>query len=164
MDTGTPSLESSSLRKRKPHRKSRSGCRNCKLRRVKCDETRPACHNCIGQFVRCNYDLMSGSSKALASSTEIRDDDLTFSISDTNLANDALVTDLNQMVHSQYPRKWSSNGYRALGKSDIDRLNRWHTQTVHTLGPDLMSRCYQLTVSKHATQVSSIVIVKGEVF
>lgn len=160
MDTRVPSLESSLLRKRKPHRKSRSGCRNCKLRRVKCDETRPACHNCISQFVRCNYDPMSASSKASSSSTEIRDDDLTFSISETNLANDALVTNLNQMVHSQYPRTSTSSRYRALGKPDMDRLNRWHTQTVFTLGPDLMSRCYQLTVSKYATQVSNIFIFK----
>lgn len=159
MDTKKPSLEPV-LRKRKTHRKSRSGCRNCKLRRVKCDETRPACRNCIGLLVICNYDSTTPSQASL-SSTDIRDDDLKFSIFETNLANDALVTVLNRMVDSQYPQTWDSNKFRALGKHDIDRLNRWHTRTVFTLGPDLMSLCYQLTVSKDATRVRHSFILNG---
>lgn len=147
MDTKKPAL-----RKRKPHRKSRSGCRNCKLRRVKCDETRPTCRNCIGQCVICNYDATPSSSQA-STSTVIRDDDLSVSIPGTILANDFLVTDLNRMVSSQYPQNWTSNQLRALGKHDIDRLNRWHTRTVFTLGPHHMSLCYKLAVSKHATEV-----------
>ncbi|KAK9427001.1 hypothetical protein V1505DRAFT_95659 [Lipomyces doorenjongii] len=43
-------------RKRRAHRKSRQGCRNCKLRRVKCDETRPRCKECATFAVSCNYD------------------------------------------------------------------------------------------------------------
>ncbi|KAK4032523.1 hypothetical protein C8A01DRAFT_50699 [Parachaetomium inaequale] len=42
-------------RKRKFHRKSRRGCSNCKLRRVKCDETRPECKSCRSYGVLCNY-------------------------------------------------------------------------------------------------------------
>ncbi|KAL3451715.1 hypothetical protein BJX65DRAFT_321452 [Aspergillus insuetus] len=36
-------------------RRSRHGCRNCKLRRVKCDEARPHCVRCRTYGVRCNY-------------------------------------------------------------------------------------------------------------
>ncbi|KAE8418128.1 hypothetical protein BDV36DRAFT_283255 [Aspergillus pseudocaelatus] len=43
------------LRLRKAHRKSRNGCRNCKLRRVKCDEVQPACQRCSAYGVLCNY-------------------------------------------------------------------------------------------------------------
>ena len=71
-------------RKRRTHRKSRRGCRNCKLRRVKvrthtsrliyllqldikeriiaditsykCDEARPGCKKCSNFGVSCNYD------------------------------------------------------------------------------------------------------------
>ncbi|OGM48675.1 hypothetical protein ABOM_001980 [Aspergillus bombycis] len=43
------------LRLRKAHRKSRNGCRNCKLRRVKCDEVQPACRRCSAYGVLCNY-------------------------------------------------------------------------------------------------------------
>ncbi|TAQ86023.1 hypothetical protein B7494_g5652 [Chlorociboria aeruginascens] len=44
-------------RKRKPHKKSRRGCRNCKLRKVKCDGTRPNCQKCTSYGFYCNFDL-----------------------------------------------------------------------------------------------------------
>ncbi|ORY12623.1 hypothetical protein BCR34DRAFT_482382 [Clohesyomyces aquaticus] len=43
-------------RRRKAHSKSRKGCGNCKLRRVKCDETRPRCQKCVSYGVSCTYD------------------------------------------------------------------------------------------------------------
>ncbi|KAF2845422.1 hypothetical protein T440DRAFT_511599 [Plenodomus tracheiphilus IPT5] len=42
-------------RKRRAHVKSRSGCGNCKLRRVKCDESRPCCAQCKRYGVHCKY-------------------------------------------------------------------------------------------------------------
>ncbi|EGE79763.2 hypothetical protein BDDG_02704 [Blastomyces dermatitidis ATCC 18188] len=43
-------------RKRKAHRKSRQGCGNCKIRRVKCDEGRPGCQKCASFGVSCSYE------------------------------------------------------------------------------------------------------------
>ncbi|KAF2451737.1 hypothetical protein P171DRAFT_493181 [Karstenula rhodostoma CBS 690.94] len=43
------------IRKRRAYRKSLFGCRNCKLRRVKCDETKPQCRSCSTYGVVCNY-------------------------------------------------------------------------------------------------------------
>ncbi|KAH8681657.1 hypothetical protein BX600DRAFT_429577 [Xylariales sp. PMI_506] len=40
---------------RQPHRKSRKGCYNCKRRKVKCDEVKPQCANCIRFFTLCHY-------------------------------------------------------------------------------------------------------------
>ncbi|KAL4881816.1 hypothetical protein BJY04DRAFT_54235 [Aspergillus karnatakaensis] len=40
---------------RKPLRRSRYGCRNCKLRKLKCDEKRPECKRCTSYGVQCNY-------------------------------------------------------------------------------------------------------------
>ncbi|EXL73148.1 hypothetical protein FOPG_11492 [Fusarium oxysporum f. sp. conglutinans race 2 54008] len=40
---------------RRPHRKSRQGCRECKRRKVKCDEIRPSCFNCTRYSVQCVY-------------------------------------------------------------------------------------------------------------
>ncbi|KAK3367721.1 Upc2 protein [Podospora didyma] len=40
---------------RRAHKKSRYGCRDCKLRRIKCDETRPTCVNCSSTSRRCSY-------------------------------------------------------------------------------------------------------------
>ncbi|KAK5994444.1 hypothetical protein PT974_04918 [Cladobotryum mycophilum] len=42
-------------RKRKAHRKSRLGCGNCKIRSVKCDESRPTCRRCEASGFTCNY-------------------------------------------------------------------------------------------------------------
>ncbi|KAM7190212.1 hypothetical protein V8F20_009834 [Naviculisporaceae sp. PSN 640] len=36
-------------------RRSRYGCRNCKLRKIKCDEAKPQCKKCISFGVICNY-------------------------------------------------------------------------------------------------------------
>ncbi|OIW25230.1 C6 finger domain protein [Coniochaeta ligniaria NRRL 30616] len=36
-------------------RKSRAGCRNCKLRKLKCDEGRPQCQRCSAYGVLCNF-------------------------------------------------------------------------------------------------------------
>ncbi|KAE8165826.1 C6 zinc finger domain protein [Aspergillus tamarii] len=44
---------------RRPHRKSRHGCLECKRRRVKCDETRPVCSNCSKRQTECEYDSSS---------------------------------------------------------------------------------------------------------
>ncbi|KAM0425594.1 hypothetical protein ACHAPT_009125 [Fusarium lateritium] len=41
---------------RRPHRKSRNGCINCKKRKVKCDETKPICFNCMRFNVPCSFD------------------------------------------------------------------------------------------------------------
>ncbi|KAH7057064.1 hypothetical protein B0J12DRAFT_402882 [Macrophomina phaseolina] len=42
-------------RPRKGHRKSRTGCANCKRRKIKCDESRPECGNCVKHRIRCDY-------------------------------------------------------------------------------------------------------------
>ncbi|KAF1995601.1 hypothetical protein P154DRAFT_340136 [Amniculicola lignicola CBS 123094] len=43
------------VKTRKPHTKSRNGCLPCKVRHVKCDETRPACVNCDKYGSNCEY-------------------------------------------------------------------------------------------------------------
>lgn len=41
--------------KRKYHLKSRKGCSTCKRRRVKCDEMKPLCNNCVRMKLVCGY-------------------------------------------------------------------------------------------------------------
>ncbi|KAI5456009.1 C6 finger domain-containing protein [Mariannaea sp. PMI_226] len=38
------------------HRKSRTGCQQCRIRRVKCDEAKPICANCQRLNLTCVYD------------------------------------------------------------------------------------------------------------
>ncbi len=44
---------------KRPHRKTRTGCRNCKSRKVKCDEGRPACRTCTVRKETCVYMAVS---------------------------------------------------------------------------------------------------------
>ncbi|KAH6691184.1 hypothetical protein BKA61DRAFT_742571 [Leptodontidium sp. MPI-SDFR-AT-0119] len=39
---------------RATHTKSKTGCRTCKIRRVKCDESRPSCKNCCSTGRKCD--------------------------------------------------------------------------------------------------------------
>ncbi|KAK4244333.1 hypothetical protein C7999DRAFT_17397 [Corynascus novoguineensis] len=41
--------------KRRTHHKSRLGCKNCKTRKIKCDEKKPSCSNCIRRKVDCDF-------------------------------------------------------------------------------------------------------------
>ncbi|KAK3671199.1 hypothetical protein LTR78_008834 [Recurvomyces mirabilis] len=44
---------------RRAHTKSKTGCKTCKLRKVKCDETTPLCNNCARHFTNlrtCDFD------------------------------------------------------------------------------------------------------------
>ncbi|KAL4877877.1 hypothetical protein BJY04DRAFT_197013 [Aspergillus karnatakaensis] len=42
-------------RVKRPHTKSRGGCFSCKSRRIKCQETKPSCANCIHKDLECVY-------------------------------------------------------------------------------------------------------------
>ncbi|KEZ46134.1 hypothetical protein SAPIO_CDS0995 [Scedosporium apiospermum] len=43
---------------RRGHTKSRRGCFNCKRRRIKCQETKPACGHCVKTGLKCEYPAM----------------------------------------------------------------------------------------------------------
>ncbi|ESU11274.1 hypothetical protein FGSG_05332 [Fusarium graminearum PH-1] len=60
---------------RRTHTKSRTGCLNCKRRKVKCDEARPSCFHCTRHGVVCS----------LSSSSSVNDTDETYSPSLPNL-------------------------------------------------------------------------------
>ncbi|KAI5457252.1 hypothetical protein BGZ63DRAFT_417012 [Mariannaea sp. PMI_226] len=50
---------------KRPHRKSRTGCRNCKARKVKCDEAHPTCRSCRLRKVECVYPTPASASTTL---------------------------------------------------------------------------------------------------
>ncbi|KAJ6067752.1 C6 zinc finger protein [Penicillium canescens] len=51
----SPSSPPTGQARRRPHLKSRNGCAICKSRRVKCDERKPQCSNCVRREVRCSF-------------------------------------------------------------------------------------------------------------
>ncbi|KAK4640271.1 hypothetical protein QC761_605550 [Podospora bellae-mahoneyi] len=75
MSSSTPSASSSSAsggvvekpyHAKRPHRKSRTGCRNCKSRKVKCDEAKPSCRACTARNDRCVYPVIIPTATAAA--------------------------------------------------------------------------------------------------
>ncbi|KAF2825901.1 hypothetical protein CC86DRAFT_294548 [Ophiobolus disseminans] len=62
---------SSGFVSKKPHRKSRGGCLTCKRKKVKCDETQPACGYCALRRLECEYpqDTLPRSSTASTSAS-----------------------------------------------------------------------------------------------
>ena len=48
-------VSTTSTGKSKFHNKSKNGCDNCKRRRVKCDEGKPACRKCTNMKLECQY-------------------------------------------------------------------------------------------------------------
>ncbi|KAI0024850.1 hypothetical protein F4780DRAFT_479953 [Xylariomycetidae sp. FL0641] len=51
--TGSP--QTGGPASRRSHPKSRTGCKTCKARKIKCDEQKPACGNCIKHNVDCDF-------------------------------------------------------------------------------------------------------------
>ncbi|RKU47420.1 hypothetical protein DL546_008379 [Coniochaeta pulveracea] len=52
---GSSSRQAKLKHERRGHTKSRNGCFNCKKRRIKCQETRPACGHCVKSGLNCEY-------------------------------------------------------------------------------------------------------------
>ncbi|PWY88252.1 hypothetical protein BO70DRAFT_385470 [Aspergillus heteromorphus CBS 117.55] len=50
-----PSTHPEKIREGKAPRRSRYGCRNCKLRKLKCDEAKPQCKRCCSFGLLCNF-------------------------------------------------------------------------------------------------------------
>ncbi|KAF7539944.1 hypothetical protein G7054_g1723 [Neopestalotiopsis clavispora] len=49
---------------KRPHKKSRAGCKQCKQRKVKCDEGRPRCRSCTLRKETCVYPTPASSSSS----------------------------------------------------------------------------------------------------
>ncbi|KAF7863924.1 hypothetical protein EAF04_006889 [Stromatinia cepivora] len=49
---------------RRSHRKTRTGCNNCKRRKIKCGEGKPDCLNCIKHSIPCDYSLANAAATA----------------------------------------------------------------------------------------------------
>lgn len=54
-------LDDKPYHSKRPHKKSRAGCKNCKARKVKCDEARPTCRSCRLRKTECLYPAPSAS-------------------------------------------------------------------------------------------------------
>lgn len=126
---------------RRPHKKSRSGCSNCKQRKVKCDEQKPKCQKCITRDVDCNYPHPKLVWK--------EKNDTPRSI---NTETAKFHTELSPPTYSSYTEALPRvpPDHPSLNLENIDLIIHWFTKTVHTVNP---------VANPAAVQVSQTVIL-----
>ncbi|POS79159.1 hypothetical protein DHEL01_v202434 [Diaporthe helianthi] len=132
-----PALAKTGQRQRKAHKKSRAGCGNCKIRRVKCDEAKPKCKKCIAFGVSCNYGTKG--------STSVGELVLSFEgVSCMETPSRAPVS-MNQTMLDlvNYNLRHSPTGmilgeqiYK-LKAQDLEVLDKFRNRTVLTIGTDV---------------------------
>ncbi|KAI1608606.1 hypothetical protein EDD37DRAFT_642349 [Exophiala viscosa] len=134
--------EESNSRQRKTHRKSRLGCRNCKLRRIKCDETTPSCEKCLDFGVTCNYDSSVPDLQPRSGSTEGIEIDST--LEKHSPATGSYVLDMVNIYLSENQGPTAANeGLLRLDLSGMERLERFNKRTVLTMGTKATPKCFR---------------------
>ncbi|KAF6792617.1 C6 finger domain-containing protein [Colletotrichum sojae] len=121
------STQDNDARKRRAHRKSRRGCGNCKLRRVKCDETKPRCGKCTAYGVTCSYGPASDA--ALSVEVGFKVDLTTRTTPSSPCPHPYLSPPLPYAGSIE-----SSDAAYQLTPADVRLLERFQKRTVLTLG------------------------------
>ncbi|KAK1769385.1 hypothetical protein QBC33DRAFT_533237 [Phialemonium atrogriseum] len=117
-------------RPRRSHPKSRTGCKTCKVRKIKCDEQRPSCRNCTKHGVKCDF-------LALAEAASPR------SLTDENPSNGLNVLDL-ELMHN-----FSTSTYATLSNDTLLR-DMWRVSAVQlALNCDYVLRCVLAVSALH---------------
>lgn len=137
-----PAAGDPSLRKRKAHRKSRSGCRNCKLRRVKCAEERPSCEKCLQFGVLCNYapnvpDLQPISAPAAVVDMSAEIERSPFS------TREPVLDMMNLSLPGVSSASWRKLAMIRFDEFDLARLDKFQRRTVLTMGNEHTTRLFQ---------------------
>ncbi|KAI0902046.1 hypothetical protein F4806DRAFT_445498 [Annulohypoxylon nitens] len=113
---------------RRPHAKTRTGCRVCKSRKVKCDETRPSCRNCLRRGISCDFAASAGSTNPA---------------SDVNGSSNSGQTPIVNQIPS--PAATSVNNSPPVDWFDIldlELLHHFTTSTCFTFSTEPMVRNY----------------------
>ncbi|KAM6476868.1 hypothetical protein HDV62DRAFT_402558 [Trichoderma sp. SZMC 28011] len=140
------------VRKRKTHRKSRLGCGNCKIRGVKCDESKPTCRRCHASGFTCNYSRAAPTLQLSHSSV------LRFDLSPSQvqgpvvsvLPADSIFWDVSLQPALRIPIVLPLQGRLgeyALRPQDYAALHRFQTRTSASLGTLSQRKWYPKIVS-----------------
>ena len=140
-----PPTSEAITRKRKAHKKSRMGCRNCKLRRVKCNEIRPMCDRCLEFGVICNYDPSIPDLQPLSSASEVVQLDSVVERSPLSSTEPVLDMVKAALLADSLGHKWN-RGVLRFDNADLARLDRFQTRTVLTIGVKKVARVFQQEV------------------
>jgi hypothetical protein len=139
-------------------RRSRNGCCNCKLRRVKvfqplcrhmhflltvskCDENKPRCEQCRKAHVACTYKSRSTSSE-LSSSHE-----MVFAQLPSCSTNNLLLSSLNRAISEQ-------GNTKSLNIVDLEYFTRFRDITIRSFGVPGTSQLYKTEFDRLVLSVS----------
>ena len=134
---------------RKSHPKSRNGCAQCKRRRIKCDEIRPQCSNCMKHEIDCDFSTnppkLEDSPKASDSKRQRTRSSDTKSVrhSSVGLSPASPGTDVNGPDRNLKP----------LQMEELELLHHFITETCYTLSDRLKSHeLWRITIPQIAFQ------------
>lgn len=118
----------------KAHKKSRAGCGECKLRKVKCDEGKPVCKRCQTGGHACQY----GGNNAL------------FELMVNDVANRKIVDNISFCLRLPQAR---GHGVHTFSIQDVRLLDRFRSHTALTITTDRNRGIYQNQIVEIAPQV-----------
>jgi hypothetical protein len=148
------------VRSRKAHRKSRLGCGNCKIRRVKvhanqqprtddvcltriqCDEAKPKCRQCLAYGISCNYERG-------AVDMQLSFDGVIFI--DFNSPPQPTINPPDFDLPVAGPR--GAPMYK-LSRYDRELIDRFQARTIHTLGTRITSELFKSHFVRLGLEVS----------
>ncbi|KAF2761024.1 putative C6 transcription factor [Pseudovirgaria hyperparasitica] len=108
---------------RRSHRKSKTGCLQCKTRKVKCDESKPICNNCTKHGIDCMYKVASASSPQVT----------TPSGSNTNASPQGALPDRTPgQIHREH-HHGPTAAPPDLNLLEMELLHNYSTATAYTL-------------------------------
>ncbi|KAK4100990.1 hypothetical protein N658DRAFT_388555, partial [Parathielavia hyrcaniae] len=109
---------------KRSHRKSRTGCRNCKTRKVKCDEGRPACRTCTVRKEKCVYTVPAAPKPAGTGSPTATTTASPSPLPGTEPAPDLALVGTHHATVPQQPL------FKPSGHDEIDMRLLWFYSTV----------------------------------
>ena len=132
-------------RRSRSHPKSRKGCGNCKIRKVKCDETQPSCKRCISYATSCNYDSRDEAFQPVA-----RRNGYLHTLCPPPCSENGLILEIINSMPGVHPMSSSSlsHGSGRFSRCDLEILDKFHRRTVLTIGIGTCSHVYQNAYAK----------------
>jgi Fungal Zn(2)-Cys(6) binuclear cluster domain/Fungal specific transcription factor domain len=135
-------------RSRKPHRKSRLGCANCKSRRVKCDEGKPRCSTCTSRNEVCSF--AKGYSQSPGDSAEATVADAWRAIVPANVV--TISTSVSEAASINESLTQGGAFKRGFAEADLDLLRHFERFTSTTIGDEQTQNAYRAIVPRLATE------------
>jgi hypothetical protein len=124
--------------KRKAHKKSRQGCACCKVRRVKCDETKPECKKCAAFGVSCTYDRKAADIKMSFEGTGTL-----MNMQNLPPSTNHSFIDLSNVPSFQYPVISDDSSTLKMDSLSMERLGRFFKRTALSIGNAKASHIFQ---------------------